>query len=221
MHSEIEIPAGDVHLMGDLDIPDGAVGVVVFVHGAGSSRFSERNRAVASALRSSGHLGTLLFDLLTPREDEHYQNRFDIDLLTSRLVAVTKYLEARNDTRSRRLGYFGASTGAAAALRAAARPDSPVQSVVSRGGRPDLAGADHLAQVRVPSLFIVGGADEQVLELNKRAAAQVKGPVQLEVVEGATHLFPEPGALDQVATLTLGWFEDTLVASEVHAHSTR
>lgn len=220
MHSEVVIPVDGVTLPGDLDVPEGAVGIVVFVHGAGSSRLSERNRAVAKELRSTGRLATLLFDLLTEAEDEEYENRFDIGMLTERLLAVTRWAQAEPSTSDLVVGYFGASTGAAAALRASSGAGAVARSVVSRGGRPDLAG-EALPSVRVPVLFIVGGADREVLALNEYARVRVSGPAKLEVIPGATHLFPEPGALDRVAQLTLQWFEETLVDSERTAPTAR
>ncbi len=199
----VTIPVGDVRLHGDLVVPSRASGVVVFAHGSGSSRHSPRNRQVASALQSAG-LGTLLFDLLTEQEEEIDNRtrrlRFDIDLLAERMVGVTRWLAEEEDTRRLRVGYFGASTGAAAALVAAARLADRVGPVVSRGGRPDLAG-DALQALSSPVLLIVGGADVEVLELNRRAAERIRSAVELAVVPGATHLFPEPGAMEEVTRL--------------------
>lgn len=199
----VTIPVGDVRLHGDLVVPSRASGVVVFAHGSGSSRHSPRNRQVASALQSAG-LGTLLFDLLTEQEEEIDNRtrrlRFDIDLLAERMVGVTRWLAEEEDTRRLRVGYFGASTGAAAALVAAARLADRVGPVVSRGGRPDLAG-DALQALSSPVLLIVGGADVEVLDLNRRAAERIRSAVELAVVPGATHLFPEPGAMEEVTRL--------------------
>ncbi|MFJ9407968.1 phosphoribosyltransferase family protein [Streptomyces sp. NPDC101393] len=203
----VEVAAGGVRLAGDLTVPQGADAVVMFAHGSGSSRHSPRNRAVAAALNRAG-LGTLLFDLLTPAEEADRANVFDIATLAGRLADATRWLRTRE---SATVGYFGASTGAAAALRAAASPDIEVGAVVSRGGRPDLAGPG-LADVRAPTLLIVGGNDTLVLGLNRQARAQLRCESRLEVVEGATHLFEEPGALDEVADLARDWFTRHLTA---------
>jgi putative phosphoribosyl transferase len=214
------ISAGGVLLKGDLVIPAGASGLVVFAHGSGSSRKSSRNRFVARALTDRG-LGTLLFDLLTADEerrdaiDAHL--RFDIPLLATRLGEVTAWLRDHAATRELSIGYFGASTGAAAALIAAAERPADIGAVVSRGGRPDLArGA--LARVRAPTLLIVGGADTTVLGLNREALEQIPGPKQLTVVPGATHLFEEPGALEQVARVASDWFAQHLGAARRPKH---
>jgi putative phosphoribosyl transferase len=203
----LDVPGvGAVH--GDLVIPGGARGVVLFAHGSGSSRHSPRNRRVAEALQQRG-LATMLLDLLTEEEERADATtghlRFDIDLLAERLHAAGALLASREGTAGLPLGYFGASTGAAAALVAAARAPDRAAAVVSRGGRPDLAG-DALGQVNAPTLLIVGGQDKQVLELNERAQAQLSGECELEVVPGATHLFEEPGTLDEVARLAGDWF---------------
>jgi len=204
--AEVLLHTGDVELEGTLDVPDAADGVIVFAHGAGSSRLSPRNLAVATYLRQTGRFGTLLFDLLTPHEDSLYENRFDIGLLTERLVAACRWLQERPETRGVPLGLFGASTGAAAALRASVAVPELVAGVVSRGGRPDLA-AGALPLVSVPTLLIVGGADYQVIELNQRALAMMPaGLARLDVVPGATHLFEERGALEEVARLTRDFF---------------
>ncbi|MFF9685731.1 phosphoribosyltransferase family protein [Streptomyces sp. NPDC014623] len=203
---EVEVDAGGVSLPGDLVLPRDAGAVVVFAHGSGSSRRSPRNRAVASALNRAG-LGTLLFDLLTPGEEVHRANVFDIALLAGRLADTTGWLRWRVPLP---VGSFGASTGAAAALRAAAGTDSGVGAVVSRGGRPDLAGAG-LSGVRAPTLLIVGGADTTVIDLNRQAQAALHCENRLEIVPGATHLFEEPGALDRVAELAEDWFTTHLV----------
>ncbi|MFD9289353.1 phosphoribosyltransferase family protein [Streptomyces sp. NPDC060030] len=198
---EVEVDAGGVALTGDLVLPADAGAVVVFAHGSGSSRRSPRNRSVAAALNRAG-LGTLLFDLLTPGEEVHRANVFDIGLLAGRLADTTGWLRRRVPLP---VGSFGASTGAAAALRAAAAADSGVGAVVSRGGRPDLAGAD-LAGVRAPTLLIVGGDDTTVIDLNRQAQAALRCENRLEIVPGATHLFEEPGTLDRVADLARDWF---------------
>ncbi|MEU5715773.1 phosphoribosyltransferase family protein [Streptomyces sp. NPDC020403] len=203
---QVEVASGAAGLTGDLVLPEGAGAVVVFAHGSGSSRHSPRNRSVASALNRAG-LGTLLLDLLTPREEADRANVFDIGLLAGRLADATHWLRGRV---SLPVGSFGASTGAAAALRAAAAPDSGVGAVVSRGGRPDLAGAD-LSAVRAPTLLIVGGADTTVIDLNRQAQAALHCENRLEIVPGATHLFEEPGTLDQVADLARDWFTAHLV----------
>src|SRR5262245_13633532 len=199
----VEIPAGDVRLEGELLIPESARGVAVFVHGSGSSRHSPRNRHVADYFQSAG-LGTLLFDLLTADEEsidiQTRHLRFNIDLLADRLVAVTEWLRFEDRTRELRFGYFGASTGGAAALVAAAELGADVSAVVSRGGRPDLAD-NELPKVSAPTLLIVGELDEQVVALNQYALSRLKGEKRLEVVPGATHLFEEPGTLDRVAEL--------------------
>ncbi|WP_020659159.1 phosphoribosyltransferase family protein [Amycolatopsis benzoatilytica] len=201
---EIEVQAGQVRLAGHLTIPENPVGLVVFAHGSGSSRHSPRNRHVAAILNRAG-LGTLLFDLLTDSEELHRARVFDIELLAHRLVEVTRWLATQPDAMSLPIGYFGASTGAGAALWAAADPQVDVHAVVSRGGRPDLA-ARRLAAVTTPTLLIVGGHDDLVLDLNQRAKAALHCECQLAVVPGATHLFEEPGALDAVAALARDWF---------------
>ncbi|MER6649664.1 phosphoribosyltransferase family protein [Streptomyces sp. NPDC000971] len=198
---EVEVDAGGVPLSGDLMLPADAGAVVVFAHGSGSSRHSPRNRSVAAALNRAG-LGTLLFDLLTPGEEVYRANVFDIGLLAGRLADTTDWLRQRVPLP---VGSFGASTGAAAALRAAAAADSGVGAVVSRGGRPDLAGAD-LSGVRAPTLLVVGGDDTTVIDLNRQAQAALHCENRLEIVPGATHLFEEPGALERVADLARDWF---------------
>ncbi|MET7295693.1 dienelactone hydrolase family protein [Streptomyces griseoloalbus] len=209
----VTVPSGGVALPGDLDLPAGARGMVLFAHGSGSSRFSPRNRAVATALRGAG-FGTLLLDLLTEEEDREDEatgrHRFDIDLLAGRLAHAVDWLGQRPDTADLAVGLFGASTGAAAALVAAAERPRRVSAVVSRGGRPDLAG-DALELVACPVLLVVGGDDETVLGLNRRAADRLSAAHHVvNVVPGATHLFPEPGALEQVADLAAGWFREHL-----------
>jgi putative phosphoribosyl transferase len=205
----VAIPAGARRLEGMLSLPRGAAGVVAFAHGSGSGRFSPRNQLVARALQEAG-LATLLFDLLGPDEAEDRRKVFDIALLADRLQAAADWLGRDPETRHLTPGYFGASTGAAAALVAAARQPQRVRAVVSRGGRPDLA-CDDLPAVEAPTLLIVGGADELVLELNRQALARLRCPKELIVVPGATHLFPEPGALGEVARLASRWFAHHLV----------
>ncbi|MFB6165610.1 MAG: dienelactone hydrolase family protein [Haloarculaceae archaeon] len=200
----VSIPVGDVALQGNLTIPPDAGGIVVFAHGSGSSRHSPRNNYVADVINDRG-TATLLFDLLTEREDRDRRTRFDVDLLTERLVGATDWLRERTDTAPLEVGYFGSSTGAAAALRAAADRPGEIGAVVSRGGRVDMAeGA--LSQVRAPTLFIVGGADHQVLALNREAHALLRCEKALEVVPGAGHLFEGPGELKCVADLAADWF---------------
>lgn len=216
LRNEVRIPTRESStaqgpmLEGTLIVPTGATGVVVFAHGAGSSRLSPRNTAVADFLRESGELGTLLFDLLTPSEDLDYHARFDIELLTDRLVTATKWLATQASASDLPIGYFGASTGAAAALRAAAQFGDHVAAVVSRGGRPDLA-ADALPKVTAPTLLIVGGHDPVVIDLNRSALEQLTAEKEMKVVPGATHLFEEPGTLEQVSAMTLEWFQRFLV----------
>jgi putative phosphoribosyl transferase len=209
---EIEVEAGGVPLQGTLALPEGAEGVVLFAHGSGSSRFSTRNRFVAAELRRSG-LGTLLIDLLTSEEeatDLHTRAlRFDIPMLAERVMGLVDWLGSHEETRDLRIGLFGASTGAGAALIAAAERPEHVQAVVSRGGRPDLAAA-HLAAVCAPTLLIVGGDDPPVIELNGRAMASLRCETRLAIVAGATHLFEEPGALEEVARLAAEWFSGHL-----------
>lgn len=205
---ESSIRAGDAVLRGWLEVPPEAPGVVVFAHGSGSSRFSRRNNSVADFLRAGG-LGTLLFDLLTAEEDEidavTRQFRFDIGLLAERLTGTLGWLAEQRPARELPLGLFGSSTGAAAALITAADVPERVSAVVSRGGRPDLAGSS-LAWVRAPTLLIVGGEDHQVLELNRAAQTEMHCPCEIAIVEGATHLFEEPGTLEQVQALARDWF---------------
>ena len=201
----VSIPVDGIELEGELIIPDGAAGLVVFAHGSGSSRKSPRNTFVAEVLRAHG-LGTLLFDLLTEAEDRTYETRFDIDLLTTRLLTATEWLREREDTRTANIGYFGSSTGAAAALRAAAKQGEDVGAVVSRGGRVDLA-AEQLSAVSAPTLFVVGGDDPQVLDLNREGLAELTCTKELEVIQGAGHLFEGPGQLETVADLAADWFE--------------
>lgn len=201
----VHIPAGRGHVEGSLEGVPHSQGLVIFAHGSGSSRHSPRNNYVARVLRERG-LATLLVDLLTPEEDRTPALRFDIPLLTQRLLAVTDWTRRQPATERLPLGYFGASTGAAAALRAAAALGSVIRAVVSRGGRPDLAPPQDLARVQCPTLLLVGARDEEVLALNRSAAAQMPGPTALTIVPGATHLFEEPGALEAVAGSAADWF---------------
>ena len=202
------VPAGPVVLEGNLGVPEGARGIVLFAHGSGSGRHSPRNRYVAGTLREAG-LATLLIDLLTPDEEavdlRTRHLRFDIGLLAGRLVGVTDWLVRSPETQDLRIGYFGASTGAGAALVAAAERPDAVGAVVSRGGRPDLA-EDALPLVRAPTLLIVGGADAPVIGMNREALEQLRAQKRLEILPGATHLFEEPGALEEVARLAAVWF---------------
>lgn len=204
----VHIPIDTLTLEGELVVPAGAQGVVAFAHGSGSSRHSPRNTFVARILQEAG-LGTLLFDLLTRAEDSAYETRFDIDLLTSRLLAATRWLLQQQQTQTLGIGYFGASTGAAAALRAAAVLGEEIGAIVSRGGRPDLA-RSVLTQVHVPTLLIVGGEDYGVIDLNRQAYGLLRGEKQLVIIPGATHLFEEPGALEEVARLAVQWFAQHL-----------
>ncbi len=200
----VHIPADSVSLEGVLVIPAGAAGVVLFAHGSGSSRHSPRNKFVATSLQRDG-LATLLIDLLTKEEDANYETRFNIKLLTSRLEAATRWLRQQPETRNLGIGYFGASTGAAAALQAAAALGSEIGAVVSRGGRPDLA-KEVLDRVLAPTLLIVGGDDDIVIEFNRDACARLRSEKKLSIVPGASHLFEEPGALEVVAYLASSWF---------------
>ena len=201
----VKIPAGPVRLNGELVLPADTKSVVLFAHGSGSSRLSPRNIFVAQVLQQQG-IGTLLFDLLTTSEERDYAVRFDIDLLTQRLLAATAWLRENPETKTLRIGYFGASTGAAAALRAAAEIGNTIAAVVSRGGRPDLAGETALVQVASPTLLIVGSEDYTVIELNEQAFAWMKCEKKLVLVPGATHLFEEPGTLEQAAEYAGDWF---------------
>ncbi len=211
---DVESPADGRRLCGFLHVPRAARGVVVFAHGSGSGRHSPRNQFVAGVLQQAG-LATLLLDLLTEDEAEVRANVFDIGLLAERLSVAAAWLRAQPETDVRRLGYFGASTGAGAALVAAARDSDRVMAVVSRGGRPDLAG-DALSAVRAPTLLIVGGLDDVVIDLNEQALAELRCTKQLVVIPGATHLFPEPGTLEQAAALAKDWFLRYLAADSTH-----
>lgn len=202
---EFIIPVGgDISIRGDLTLPAQYHALVIFSHGSGSSRFSPRNKYVAEYL-TRHHFATLLMDLLTPEEDQEYANRFNIDLLSDRLVAATDYIRAMPEFASCNIGYFGASTGAASALQAAARLGDIIGAVVSRGGRPDLA-ANYLNQVKSPVLLIVGSLDTDVIILNRKALTLLNPKKEIAIVEGASHLFEEKGKLDEVATLATDWF---------------
>lgn len=203
--SRVHIPADSVTLEGELFLPSPGNGIVLFAHGSGSSRLSPRNLFVAETLQRNG-IGTLLFDLLTREEDLDYALRFDISLLTRRLLAATHWLQNKPEVSEASLGYFGASTGAAAALQAAAKQGKEIAAVVSRGGRPDLAGNAALRQVTAPTLLIVGGADYGVIELNQQAFAVLQCTKTLTLVPGATHLFEETGALEKAAQHAVDWF---------------
>lgn len=205
MEKLINIQIDNVTLPGQLVIPKSAEGVVLFAHGSGSSRLSPRNTFVADELQKEG-IATLLIDLLTEREDEVYETRFDIELLTARLVDITHWLQNQPETKNLAIGLFGASTGAASALNVAARLGSEITAVVSRGGRPDLA-MDVLAKVVSPTLLIVGGSDFVVIELNKQAFQRLTCQKEIKIIKGATHLFEEPGTLEEVARLASEWFK--------------
>lgn len=204
----VYIPVDGAVLEAMLEIPDGAEGIVLFAHGSGSSRHSPRNNYVAGVLRKAG-LATVLMDLLTREEDADYEMRFDIGLLAERLDGVTRWVALEEKTGKLRVGYFGASTGAAAALRSAASAGEAIGAVVSRGGRPDLA-MDSLALVKSPTLLIVGGHDELVIDLNRKAYEKITAEKEMVIVPGATHLFEEPGALEEVAQLAARWFKGRL-----------
>jgi putative phosphoribosyl transferase len=206
--SEIQIPAGAATVSGNLTLVDQPIGLVLFAHGSGSSRHSPRNQFVARMLNQA-ELATLLFDLLTPEEESvdiyTREHRFDIGLLSERLIHATKWATQQNDTRDLRIGYFGSSTGAAASLIAATELPDDIGAVVSRGGRPDLAGAP-LQKVKAPTLLIVGGEDHIVIKLNERGRMEMKCECKIEIVPGATHLFEEPGTLEKAAKLASDWF---------------
>lgn len=201
----ISIRSDPVYIEGMLEIPPRPLGIILFAHGSGSSRLSPRNNYVAGELRHA-HMGTLLLDLLTKQEDQNYRTRFDIELLTQRLETATDWLRQYSVTQSLPIGLFGASTGAAAALQVAAGRGKDIAAVVSRGGRPDRAGNNILEKVNAPTLFIVGGLDEVVIELNQAAYAALHCEKQLEIIPGASHLFEEPGKLEAVAALAINWF---------------
>lgn len=208
----VHIPAGRATVEGMLELPDEAIGLVLFAHGSGSSRHSPRNTYVAGVLRAAG-VGTLLMDLLTPEEDRDYERRFDIGLLTRRLLDAARWVGEQEATKAMPLGFFGASTGAAAALEAAARLGDGARAVVSRGGRPDLASAEALATVTAPTLLLVGGYDDIVIDLNQQAFDALHCRKELVIVPGATHLFEEPGTLEAVAMRATGWFAEYLPAT--------
>jgi len=209
----VKIPVNSVVLEGAVALPKGAKAVVIFAHGSGSSRHSPRNRFVANAINEAG-IGTLLFDLLTTEEDSVYENRFNIGLLANRLKAATLWLKVQPNTKKLKFGYFGASTGAAAALIAAAGLGRVIGAVVSRGGRPDLA-MEALEHVHAPTLLIVGGHDDAVIQLNRKAYERIKAEKELKVVQGASHLFEEPGKLEEAAKLAVEWFRRHLLQSAV------
>lgn len=204
----VEIPVGDVALEGELVAPEDSTGVVIFAHGSGSSRKSPRNTFVAEQLRARG-LATLLFDLLTEKEDRVRENRFDIPRLTDRLVGATEWIQGRKETSDSAIGYFGASTGAAAALQASVQYQGTIEAVVSRGGRVDMA-SEMLTEMMAPTLFIVGGEDEQVLKLNREVYEELTGEKGFHIVEGAGHLFEGSGELEEVADHAGDWFTEHL-----------
>lgn len=206
---EVTIDIGDAQLKGNLRLSDQQKGIVLFSHGSGSSRLSVRNNYVASLLQEQG-FSSLLFDLLTIEEDMIYENKFNIELLTERLVKVTKWAMKYEETKKLPIGYFGASTGAASALSAAVQMGNSIKAIVSRGGRPDLAMPTILKDIKTPTLLLVGGKDTVVIELNRKAKSAIKGICELKIVEDATHLFPEAGKLEIVAKLTEEWFDKYL-----------
>lgn len=208
MEKLVHIQVNNVTLDGNLGVPENAQGVIIFSHGSGSSRLSPRNNYVAEKLRLNG-FATLLFDLLTPEEDLDYMNRFNTDLLAKRLESATRWVKENEYTKNLPIGFFGASTGAASALYAAAELKEGIKTVVSRGGRPDLA-EEILDNVEVPVLLIVGGNDHIVINLNKKAMTKIRTKKELIIVEGASHLFEEPGTLDKVADLSIEWFKQEL-----------
>jgi pimeloyl-ACP methyl ester carboxylesterase len=209
---EIDIPLTSVILKGDLVIPENPTGIVIFSHGSGSSRFSSRNRMVAELIQKY-HIATFLFDLLTEKEDQIYENRFNIDLLTSRLIETTEWLMENKNIKGLPVGFFGASTGAASALRAAAYFGETVKAVVSRGGRPDMA-ITELPMVTAPTLLIVGGLDVPVIGMNKMAFDELQSVKEMKIIPGATHLFEEPGKLLEVADLAIAWYKRYLTKKD-------
>lgn len=209
---EISIPLPSVVLKGELALPENTLGVVTFSHGSGSSRFSPRNMMVGELMQEQG-IGTFLFDLLTEEEDRDYENRFNIDLLVSRLIDATEWLMQHKMTKNLPVGYFGASTGAASALRAAAYFGKNIKAVVSRGGRPDLA-LNALPMVTAPTLLIVGQLDVPEIKMNKMAFDQLQGIKEMKIIPGATHLFEEPGKLLEVADMAIAWFKEYLTIKE-------
>ncbi len=206
---EIDIPSSSATSKGDLIIPEKAIGIVVFSHGSGSSRLSSRNRMVAAEIQKQ-NIGTLLFDLLTEEEDQIYENRFNIDLLSNRLIETTEWLLQYKDTKNLPIGYFGASTGAASALKAAAFFGKTIKAVVSRGGRPDLA-ITELPLVTAPTLLIVGGLDVPVIGMNKLAFDELERIKEMKIIPGATHLFEEAGKLLEVSDLAIDWYQKYLI----------
>lgn len=206
----VHIAADNIHIEGMLELPNNAQGIVLFAHGSGSSRHSPRNNYVARILHSGG-MGTLLMDLLTPEEDMDDETRFDIPLLTRRLLAATDWLQTQYRLNQLPIGYFGASTGAAAALQAAAEPGNKISAVVSRGGRPDMAGADALSRVNAPTLLLIGGLDDIVIELNQEAFSHMHCTKHISIIPGASHMFEEPGTLEKVAKLASDWFKHYLI----------
>ncbi len=204
----VRIPLGSMMLEGTMAVPKRAKGLVIFAHGSGSSRKSPRNNYVARELRKQG-IGTLLFDLLSEEEDYVYENRFNIQLLAERLTAATKWAMKQPEAKGLRIGYFGSSTGSAAAIISATARSSGIDAIVSRGGRPDLA-MSYLGMVKAPTLFIVGGSDDVVIDLNKQAYYNMRCEKEMEIIPRATHLFEEPGALESVAKLAAKWFKKHL-----------
>lgn len=211
IREDVFIPVGSVTVEGHLGLPDKADSIVIFSHGSGSSRFSPRNKYVADVLNEQ-NIATLLVDLLTTKEDLNYASRFDINLLTQRLVGVSKWVAEQPVFKNFQIGYFGASTGAASALRAAATLEK-VNAIVSRGGRPDLA-MQVLPFIKAPTLLIIGSLDDQVIELNQQAYDQLQCKKEMMIVEGASHLFEEPGKLQEVAVLAADWFKKHLVNTD-------
>ncbi|WP_221794524.1 dienelactone hydrolase family protein [Aquisediminimonas sediminicola] len=214
LSAPVPVDVGTHHLQGLLGVPDAAKGLVIFAHGSGSGRLSPRNNHVADALRAAG-LATLLIDLLTPDEELDRINVFDIPLLADRLASATEWAMEQPDTKALPIGYFGASTGGGAALLAAAKADGRIKAVVSRGGRPDLAGHTALSRVHAPTLLLVGSLDTPVIELNHAAMQAMHCPVSLVIIPGATHLFEEPGTLDQVINHAGIWFLRYFAASKM------
>ncbi|MGI5826268.1 MAG: dienelactone hydrolase family protein [Patescibacteria group bacterium] len=209
MENPVTIPVNDVSIEGNLVVPKNPIGIVVFSHGSGSGRFSPRNNFVAEVLQKA-QIATLLADLLTLEEDEVYENRFDIDLLTDRLLSIIAWLKSQTQTKNLNIGLFGASTGAASALRAGAILGQKIRAIVSRGGRPDLA-MEELSKVSAPTLLIVGGEDDVVIKLNEEALEKLNTIKKLEIIPGATHLFEEPGTLEEVALFAKEWFKQYLI----------
>ncbi|MFA4996154.1 MAG: dienelactone hydrolase family protein [Patescibacteria group bacterium] len=205
----VNIPVDSIFLEGILNIPKDATGIVIFVHGSGSSRLSPRNYLVAKYLQENG-FATLLFDLLTEEEDRLYENRFDIDLISERLKIVTEWVVKQKNTSALKIGYFGASTGSAAAIKAAVDLENKISAIVSRGGRPDLA-ATEIFNLNTPTLLIVGGSDRIVIELNSMVFDKIRTDKKMEIIPGATHLFEELGTLEEVARLAVEWFKEYLV----------